>query len=137
MNHLSPPAPLARVTGLGDYLIDLDLEDSTTATHDMEMRAELVNGIAAAKLQQKLAAPSDTDLIGGLHSATLLHAHAVRTAYAAGDAQLGALVRGLVNLGMSADANTEAEEAVARIEREARGDQARSHRTFRITGQDS
>lgn len=135
MHHLPPPAPLVRATGLGDYLIDVELEDSTTATHDTEMRAELVTGIAAAKLQQKLAAASDTDLIGGLHSATMLHASAVRAAYIAGDAPLGALVRGLINLGMSADAKTEAEGVVERIEREAREDDARSHRTFRITGE--
>ncbi|ADG20363.1 hypothetical protein BC1002_6521 [Paraburkholderia atlantica] len=140
MLHFPPPAPLARVTAFGDYFEDVELEDSTNETRDVQSRADLVASIAADKLKDKLQWLTDIDLIGGIQSAELAQAADVRRAYLIGDAALGALVRKLIVSSMTADADTEAEEVVRLIERDAcedrelREDRAPSHPTFRITG---
>src|SRR3954451_3648241 len=112
MHHMSPTAPLARVTGLGDYPTDVDLENCTTETDGLQARAGLVASIAADKLEEKKQWLSDLDLVGGLRSAKMAHATAIRRAYLAGDASLGAFVRELIVASMAADADTEADQAV-------------------------
>ncbi|MGF6444360.1 hypothetical protein [Paraburkholderia youngii] len=134
------PLALARAVSISDYLLGDELIDSTSETADLQSRAELVANIAADKLKAKLQWLSDIDLIGGIQSATMAQAADVRRAYLTGDAALGALVRKLIVSSMTADADSEAEETVLKIEHDAcenhepREDRAPSHRTFRITG---
>lgn len=76
-------------------------------------RAELVAQIAKERLKTKLAALSDDDLIGGMHSVTQQkHARALRAAFRKSLEALGDLVMSIIVHAMSEDAALEAERSV-------------------------
>ncbi|MBR8025205.1 hypothetical protein KDX27_42475 [Burkholderia cenocepacia] len=76
-------------------------------------RAELIAAIAKERLKAKIAALSDDDLIGGMHSVTQQkHARALRAAFRESPEALGDLVRSIIVHAMSEDAELEAERSL-------------------------
>lgn len=135
MLHLPPPAPLARVTSLGDYLTDVELEDSTNETHDMLARTELVNRIAHEKFDGKIAAFQPIDLIAALQSFDMDDADAIVAAFLDSGSALRTLIAGRFFELLAAESYELAEKAVQMIERDdVHEDPAPSHRTFVIAG---
>jgi hypothetical protein len=76
-------------------------------------RTELVAQIAKERLKAKLAALSDDDLIGGMHSVTQeKHGRALRAAFRESPEALGDLVMSIIVRAMSEDAELEAERSL-------------------------
>ncbi|MDR8915826.1 hypothetical protein [Burkholderia multivorans] len=76
-------------------------------------RAELVAQIAKERLKAKIAALSDDDLIGGMHSVTQeKHGRALRAAFRESPEALGNLVMSIIVRAMSEDAEIEAERSL-------------------------
>ncbi|MEI1276620.1 hypothetical protein V8G45_27620 [Klebsiella pneumoniae] len=76
-------------------------------------RAELVAQIAKERLKAKIAALSDDDLVGGMHSVTQQkHARALRAAFRESPEALGDLVMSIIVHAMSEDAELEAERSL-------------------------
>ncbi|MBJ9964472.1 hypothetical protein [Burkholderia seminalis] len=76
-------------------------------------RAELVAAIAKERLKAKIAALSDDDLIGGMHSVTQQkHGAALRAAFRESPEALGDLVMSIIVHAMSEDAELEAERSL-------------------------
>ena len=78
-----------------------------------EDRAELVAQIAKERLKAKIAALSDDDLIGGMHSVTQQkHGAALRAAFRESPEALGDLVMSIIVHATSEDAELEAERSL-------------------------
>ncbi|RQV56114.1 hypothetical protein DF020_19955 [Burkholderia cenocepacia] len=84
--------------------------DAVSAEAD---RAELIAAMAKERLKAKIAALSDDDLIGGLHSVTQQkHGAALRAAFRESPEALGDLVMSIIVHAMSEDAELEAERSL-------------------------
>lgn len=135
MHPIPPPAPLARVAGLGDYLSDVELEDSTRETHGMLARAELVNRIAQEKFDAKVAKLQPIDVIAAMQSFDVRDGEVVCAAFLESGSSLRTLIAGRFFELLASECFEQAEKAVQMIERgDVHEDLAPSHRTIVIAG---
>ncbi|MBB5443267.1 MULTISPECIES: hypothetical protein [unclassified Paraburkholderia] len=135
MQHTRPSAPLARVTGLGDYLLDVELEDSTRETQDILARAELVNRIAQEKFDAKIANLQPIDVIAAMQSFDMLEGEVVCAAFLESGSALRTLIAGRFFELLARECFDEAEKAVQMIERDdVHEDLKQPHRIFVIAG---
>ncbi|MCS6455969.1 hypothetical protein NX868_10385 [Burkholderia thailandensis] len=96
-----------------DFWSDRQLQQFNDAADAEADRAELVAQIAKERLKAKIAALSDDDLIGGMHSVTQeKHARALRAAFRESPEALGDLVMSIIVHAMSEDAELEAERSL-------------------------
>ncbi|MFP3652265.1 MULTISPECIES: hypothetical protein [Burkholderia] len=96
-----------------DFWSDRQLQQFNDAADAEASRTELVAQIAKERLKAKLAALSDDDLIGGMHSVTQeKHGRALRAAFRESPEALGDLVMTIIVHAMSEDAELEAERSI-------------------------
>ncbi|MEX3555814.1 MAG: hypothetical protein VB131_04170 [Burkholderia gladioli] len=96
-----------------DFWSDRQHQQFNDAADAEAARAELVAAIAKERLKAKIAALSDDDLIGGMHSVTQQkHARALRAAFRESPEALGDLVMSIIVHAMSEDAELEAERSI-------------------------
>ena len=96
-----------------EFWTDRQLQQFNDAADSEAARAEQVAAIAKERLKAKIAALSDDDLIGGMHSVTQeKHARALRAAFRESPEALGDLVMSIIVHAMSEDAELEAEEEI-------------------------
>ena len=96
-----------------EFWTDRQLQQFNDAAEADARRAELVASIAKEKLKAKIAALSDDDLIGGMHSVTQQkHGAALRAAFRESPEALGDLVMSIIVHAMSEDAELEAERSL-------------------------
>ncbi|UIY60048.1 hypothetical protein [Burkholderia cepacia] len=96
-----------------DFWSDRQLQQFNDAADAEADRSELVAQIAKERLKAKIAALSDDDLIGGMHSVTQQkHARALRAAFRESPEALGDLVMSIIVHAMGEDAELEAERSL-------------------------
>ncbi|MCA7962525.1 cytochrome P450 [Burkholderia cenocepacia] len=96
-----------------EFWSDRQLQQFNDAVSAEADRAELVAAMAKERLKAKIAALSDDDLIGGLHSVTQQkHGAALRAAFRESPEALGDLVMSIIVHAMSEDAELEAERSL-------------------------
>ncbi|HEJ2443634.1 TPA: hypothetical protein SLZ45_005199 [Burkholderia multivorans] len=96
-----------------DFWSDRQLQQFNDAADAEAARTELIAQIAKERLKAKLAALSDDDLIGGMHSVTQeKHGRALRAAFRESPEALGDLVMSIIVHAMSEDAELEAERSL-------------------------
>ncbi|MDN7894524.1 hypothetical protein QZM93_38650 [Burkholderia cepacia] len=96
-----------------DFWSDRQHQQFNDAADAEADRAELVAAIAKERLKAKIAALSDDDLIGGMHSVTQQkHGAALRAAFRESPEALGDLVMSIIVHAMSEDAEIEAERSL-------------------------
>ncbi|NML34542.1 hypothetical protein [Paraburkholderia antibiotica] len=131
----SRPLDLVKVTRLGDYFFDIELENSTRTTDDMLARAELVNRIAREKFDAKIADLQPLDLIAAMQSFDMGDGEVVCTAFLESGAALRTLIAGRFFELLASECFEQAEKAVQMIERDDLHEDLRpAHRTFIIAG---
>lgn len=96
-----------------EFWTDRQLQQFNDAADAEAARAEQVAAIAKERLKAKIAALSDDDLIGGMHSVTQQkHGAALRAAFRESPEALGDLVMSIIVHAMSEDAELEAERSL-------------------------
>jgi hypothetical protein len=131
----SPPLDLVKVKRLGDYFLDVELENSTRATDDTLARAELVSRIAQEKFDARIANLQPLDVVAAMQSFDLSDGEVVCAAFLESGSALRTLIAGRFFELLASECFEQAEKAVQMIERDdVHEHPAPSHRTFVIAG---